>query len=133
MTTISKEIMNLDHLTKQFENAFRIGQIHMDPSSWWYVGVTELLKTDVPADIRMYCEWNPYHERWTGQWYWHPPHHILRLKDETDFLVAQKGRREWISYNPNTNKWIHTQNGQPQKTWTSLSDVLMALTGVSLA
>ena len=97
--------------TKEFESCFRLGEEHIDPSSWWYAGVLQLVDTNIPQDVLVYCEWNPYHERYTGPWYWHPPHHILCLKDETDFLVAQKGRREWISYDPNTQIWIHTKNG----------------------
>jgi len=112
---------------KEFESCFRLGDEIVDPSSWWYWGVLQLTDTDIPPDVRMYCEWNPYYERRTGGWYWHPPHHILCLEDETDFLVAQKGRREWITYDPKTQQWIHTKNGGIQNTWTSLHDVLITL------
>lgn len=111
----------------EYDTVFRLGNECYNPSSWWYVGATQLSDTDIPTDIRVYCEWHPYYERYIGDWYWHPPHHILCLKDETDFLVAQKGRREWICYNPKTHVWVHTRNGNIQQTWTSLSDVLVTL------
>ena len=127
MDQTNTEVDQAKQWTDEYANAFRLGEERAEPSSWWYTGVRQLSAGEIPPDIRVYCEWHPYQERYTGPWYWHPPHHILCLEDEEDFLVAQKGRREWICYNPDTHQWIHTRDGGIQNTWSSLHDVLLTL------
>ena len=72
-------------------------------------GVLQLVDTNIPQDVLL-MRMESYHERYTGPWYWHPPHHILCLKDDR-LPAAQKGRREWISYDPNTQKDTYKNGG----------------------
>jgi len=123
----SDEVLDAQQWVDEYDTVFRVGRTLIEPSSWWYVGAIRLPDTDIPPYLRSYCEWQPYEERYTGNWYWHPPHHILCLEDETDFLVAQKGRREWICYKPDTQEWIHTRGGSIQNIWSSLHDVFVTL------
>lgn len=62
----------------------------IEPSSWWNDSMVMLEEdSEIPLELRLYCGWMPYKERKHKEWYFFPPHHVFRLPEENEYLLAQ--------------------------------------------
>lgn len=69
----------------------------IEPSSWWNSEMVMLTDEENNSlDMRVYCSFKPYYEKYRDNWYFFPVHHVFRLPNETSYLLAQNKNKRLV-------------------------------------
>jgi len=98
-----------------------------EPSSWWSPTMV-MLEDDpeIPLEMRLYCGWEPFKERRHGEWHFFAPHHVFRLPEESDYLIAQKPSN-WLMFSCKDSCWKILHTGQLTNSAKSFGDIVSYL------
>ena len=104
-------------IVSTFENNFILENPDYNCNSFWTKEMKMIQKEQLPLDLRIYCEWNPYCDRRLNNWYFFAPSHVFRLPNQSDYLIAQTPS-EWLLFGNNEFKIVNVgkKDANPFKT-----------------
>ena len=99
----------------------------IEPSSWWNSEMVMLTDEENNSlDMRVYCSFKPYYEKYHDNWYFFPVHHVFRLPNETSYLLAQNKNKRLV-YDILGKTWGITNNGTTENKSKSIVDIMNSI------
>lgn len=120
--------MTAEQIINGFGSTFELEPECIEPSSFWapeMIMITD--EQNLPITLRLYCGYESYKERKHKGWHFFSPSHVFRQPWEEEYLIAQKTRAKWLTFNKRTCQWKITNNGHCIGTGKTLTDIMNKL------